>query len=65
MPDHYVREGTGVTVAVHWADLDYAERGSFLRTYGARVLADKEGIEFHGGWLNPDESGRLDPPAAE
>ncbi len=66
-PDHYVREGTGVTVAEHWESLSYAERGSFLRTYGVRVFADKESVEFHGGWLNPDESeiGRLVIPATE
>lgn len=60
-PDHYVREGTGVTVTDHWENLSYTDRGSFLRTYGVRVIADKQTVEFHDGWLSPDESkpGRL------
>jgi DNA invertase Pin-like site-specific DNA recombinase len=55
-PDHYVREEMGVKIKDHWEKLDYAERGSFLRTYGVRVLADKQGIEFHGGWLMADDA---------
>lgn len=55
-PDHYVPVPQGITVAQHWETLDDEGKGSFLRRRRVRVLADREGFEFHGGLLAESET---------
>jgi site-specific DNA recombinase len=54
-PDHFERVPMGITIRGYWAKLDYAEQGSFLRTWGVKVKADKQGAELKTGWLDADE----------
>lgn len=55
-PDHYVPVPQGITVAEHWDTLDDAGKGSFMRTWGVTVKADKAGAKLHTGWLTVDDS---------
>ena len=54
-PDRWVHEPIGVTVAEHWRSLDRDGKGSFLRQWGVRLLADRRGGELRSGWLAVDE----------
>jgi hypothetical protein len=54
-PDRYVLKPTGITVAEHWVMLNRAEKGSFMRDWHVRVLADKEGADITLGWLDADD----------
>jgi site-specific DNA recombinase len=55
-PDHYaLREIPGFTVRQYWAALDREGRGTFMRSWGVRVLADKTGAELTLGWLDADD----------
>jgi site-specific DNA recombinase len=55
-PDHYVPVPQGITVAEHWATLDDAGKGSFMRTWGVTVKADRSGADLHTGWLTADDA---------
>jgi site-specific DNA recombinase len=56
-PDHYaLREIPGFTVRQYWAALDREGRGTFMRSWGVRVEADKTGAELTLGWLDADDT---------
>jgi site-specific DNA recombinase len=42
--DHYVPRPQGITIAQHWETLDQQGKGSFLRTWGLKIRADRSGI---------------------
>lgn len=54
-PDRYERVQLDITVAEHWATLDNEGRGSFLRNWGVKVHADRDGAKLALGWLIADE----------
>lgn len=54
-PDRYVLRPTDITVAEHWKTLDAEGKGSFLRTWGVRIEADKTGAKLTTGWLDADD----------
>lgn len=43
-PDHYVPRPQGIKTAKHWETLDSQGKGSFLRTWGVKIRADRSGI---------------------
>jgi DNA invertase Pin-like site-specific DNA recombinase len=53
-PDHIVEIPLGVTVAEHWATLDMAGKGQFLREWEVKAEADREGLVLTLGWLAYD-----------
>lgn len=55
-PDHYVPVPQDITVAQHWATLDDRGKGSFMRTWGVTVKADRSGAELRTGWLTVDDN---------
>ena len=55
-PDHYEPVAQGISVAEHWDTLDAEGKGAFLRKRRVRVLADRDGFDFHGGLLAESEA---------
>jgi hypothetical protein len=51
----WVPAASGATVAAHWAGLDSAGKGRFLRDWGVVVFADRDGWIGRTGWLGADE----------
>ncbi len=43
-PDHYEPVPQGIKIAKHWETLDSQGKGSFLRTWGLKIRADRSGI---------------------
>jgi site-specific DNA recombinase len=62
-PDHFEPVPQGITIEAHWATLDDAGKGAFLRKRHVRVFADRHNFEFHGGLLeeSEDSPGHLVP----
>lgn len=54
-PDHYEFKTLDFSVRQYWTALDHESRGSFLRSWGVTVLADKQGAKLTLGWLDIDD----------